>query len=104
MKEEFPIETIRLLDELVASDKGRVLIQERWQHAIETAKAKAGADRKAAEEARRDAPGPLTGWDCWVCDWKGERPDSMIGGARCPSCHCLHGLRSAPGSWRPHRR
>ncbi len=99
----FPIETIHLLDELIATPEGQALIQQRWQHAKESAIAKAAADRKAAEAAREAAPGPLTGWDCWVCGWADDAPRRTIGGCQCPSCYCVHGLRAAPGAWMPHR-
>lgn len=99
---EQPIDTA-ILDALIATPEGRTLIQERWQYATDAAIAKAKDDRKALQEARKASPEPLTGWDCWVCGWKGEQPNPIIGGCNCPRCTCLHGLRCAPGAWSPHR-
>jgi hypothetical protein len=61
------MKTIRFLDELIATPEGQALIRSRWLHAQESSKAKAAAECKAAEEARKAGPGPLTGWDCWAC-------------------------------------
>lgn len=100
-----PVETMQIIDDLIATEAGRKLIQARWKHAQDSAKAKAEAERKAQAEARKNGPGPMIGWDCWVCGWEGDRPESVHPHPtlRCPGCHCLHGLRRAQNAWTPHR-
>lgn len=102
--QKFSQEIVVLIDTLIATPEGQRLIQERWQYAKELAESKAKADSKAAEEVRKASPPPLEGWDCWVCGWKGDRPGSQWSRDHCPGCHCLHGLRCAPGAWQPFRR